>query len=116
MLFADEYKLESPISGSNKFSQQFSKMGKRDSQGRSLRDFDLQTRLFRYPCSFLVYSTSFDELPPRMLDYVEERLIEILAADDVDPDFSHLTAEDRQAILGILVDTKPRFKRRLQNR
>jgi hypothetical protein len=116
MLFADEYKLESPISGSNKFSQQFSKLGKRDSQGRSLRDFDLQTRLFRYPCSFLVYSTSFDELPPRMLDYVEERLIDILAADDVDPDFSHLTEEDRQALLGILVDTKPRLKRRLQNR
>ena len=115
LLFADEYKLESPIKGSNQFARQFEEQGKRDNQGRSLRDFDLQTRLFRYPCSFLIYSTSFDELPPKMLNYVEERLIEILAADEVDPEFSHLTAEDRQAILEILVDTKPRLERRLQN-
>lgn len=116
MLFADEYKLESPIKGSNQYSQQFVKLGKRDSQDRSLRDFDLQTRLFRYPCSFLIYSTSYDELPSRMLEYVEGRLIEVLVGDEVDPEFSHLTAVDRQAILEILVETKPRLKHRLQNR
>jgi hypothetical protein len=113
MLFVGEYELESPVRGGNDYAQKFSQLGPKDSRGRSLREFDLESRMFRYPCSFLIYSTSFDQLPPRVLDYVENRLIDILQGKDDSPEFSHLTPEIRTAILEILVDTKPSFKKRL---
>ena len=81
--------------------------GPRDSKGRSLRDFDLHTRIFRYPCSYLIYSDSFDALPDPAREYVYHRLLEILSGQDSNPDFARLTATDRQAILEILLDTKP---------
>ena len=40
--------------------------GPRDSKGRSLRDFDLHERLFRYPLSYMIYSESFDAMPSRL--------------------------------------------------
>jgi hypothetical protein len=64
MTFADEVPLPSPVKGDSAFTQVFAKRGPRDPRGRSLRDFDLQTRLFRYPLSYMVYSTSFDSLNP----------------------------------------------------
>ena len=41
-----------------------------DVAGRSLRDFDLTTRLFKYPCSFLIYSPQFDGLPDE--DWIQQ--------------------------------------------
>src|SRR5262249_10315672 len=52
LLFAGETRLDSPVAGTSAFQEEFSKAGPRDRRGRSLRDFDLKTRLFRYPCSF----------------------------------------------------------------
>ena len=49
MLFADEAPLEAPVAGVSTFSKTFPERGPRDRLGRSLRDFDLKTRLFRYP-------------------------------------------------------------------
>jgi len=42
------------------------------------RDLDLQTRLFKYPCSYLVYSPSFAVLPHEVKDYVLHRKHEVL--------------------------------------
>ena len=72
--------------------------------------------MFRYPCSFLIYSSSFDRLPPRILDYVENRLIDVLQGKHDSEEFSHLSLEDRQAILEILLDTKPSIKKRVAKR
>ncbi len=116
LLFVDEFKLTSPIVSSNQFAEQFSNLGPRDSQGRSLRDFDLDSRLFRYPCSFLIYSSTYDKMPPKVLDYVEERLFDVLTGKDDSPQFQHLQPEDRQAILEILLETKPCLKQRMENR
>ena len=82
-------------------------MGPHDPQGRSLRDFDLQTRIFKYPCSFLIYSPAFDQLPPIMRDHLLQRLWAILAGKDTAPDFAKIPVEQRQAILEILRATKP---------
>jgi len=79
----------------------------RDSKGRSLRDLDLQTRMFRHPCSFLIYSEAFDQIPAVMREHLLERLHAILTGQDVDPQFAKLAATDRQAILEILRETKP---------
>ena len=66
----------------------------------------MKTRLFRYPCSYLIYSDSFDKLPPALSDYVLRRLFDILTGKDTDKSFAHLSAEDRLAILTILRETK----------
>lgn len=118
MLFSDEFRLTSPVAGVSTFTQDFTSRGPRDSKGRSLRDFDLQTRLFRYPCSFLIYSDAFDALPEPMLDAVYHGLISVLTQpSDVSADedrFRHLSTSDRSAIREILLETKPEFRRRLR--
>ena len=64
MLFVKEAPLAQPVAGTSAFAAEFSQQGKRDPKGRSLRDLDLTQRLFRYPLSFLIYSESFDAMPP----------------------------------------------------
>ena len=81
--------------------------GPKDKQGRSLREFDLTRRIFKYPCSYLVYSKVFDGLPAEAKEYVYRRLWEVLSGQDTSKDFAHLSPEDRIAIREILRDTKP---------
>ena len=89
------------------FTECFAGLGPRDRQGRSLRDFDLQRRLFKYPCSYLIYSDALNALPEQVLSHILRRLWEVVTNQDHDEAFSHLTPEDRRAIREILVDTKP---------
>jgi hypothetical protein len=111
MLFINEAPLNGPgnsqIVGSSDFAKQFAARGPRDSKGRSLRDFDLKTRLFRYPCSYLIYTESFDAMPEPAKGYIYHRLLQILTGEDQSPDFASLARQDRQAILEIILDTKP---------
>lgn len=105
-LFCGEFTLESPIQGTSVFAREFQESGLRDSQGRSLRDFDLTRRLFKYPCSFLIDSEAWSQLPPAVGGLVETRLQAILSGEDQSPEFSHLSREDRTAIREILADTR----------
>ena len=85
----------------------FPERGPRDKQGRSLRDFDLQTRLFRYPLSYMIYSAAFDGLPSGIRERVYARLRDILTGKDPSKDFARLSSGERTSILEILRDTKP---------
>jgi hypothetical protein len=105
LLFHDEAKLTNTVAGTSKFADEFQARGPRDTKGRSLRALDLQRRMFRYPCSYLIYSESFRQLPAEVRDYVWRRLWEILNASDTSKDFAHLSKSDRQAIVEILRDT-----------
>ena len=107
MLFADEAPLKEPVEGVSTFSKTFPQRGPRDRQGRSLRDFDLQTRLFRYPLSYMVYSRTFDALPADVRERIYRRLFDVLSAQEQGAKFAHLSARDRRAILEILRETKP---------
>lgn len=109
MLFSDEYSLESPIKGSQAFQETFSRTAVRDSKQRSLRDFDLQQRLFKFPCSFLIYSESFDRLPEMAKTYVLNKLAQVLSGRDQSTAFQHLSDNDRVAIKEILSETLPAF-------
>lgn len=109
MLFVDAAKITTPVRGNSGFAESFEARGPRDTHGRSLRDFDLRTRLFKYPLSFLVYSEGFDFLPAAAKQYVYQRFDEILTGRDTSAAFSHLSTADRRAILEILRDTKPDF-------
>ncbi|MCA9054073.1 MAG: hypothetical protein KDA75_09570 [Planctomycetaceae bacterium] len=107
MLFSGEFALIAPVAGVSGFADHFARQGPRDSQGRSLRDFDLTTRLMKYPCSFLIYSPAFRTLPPTVHDYVVGRLEKVLSGEDQSAEFAHLTPEDRRAIREILDETAP---------
>ncbi|TWT39510.1 hypothetical protein [Blastopirellula retiformator] len=105
MLFADEFPLTSPVEGTSQFAREFAAVGPQDSKERSLRDLDLHLRLFRYPCSYMIYSPQFDQLPDGAKRYIVDRLQKILT--DGDPEFTHLTPQDRENIREILAETKP---------
>ena len=111
LLFSGEAPLTDAVRGVSGFAEHFAAVGPRDRLGRSLRDLDLRTRLFRYPCSYLIYSQSFDLLPTEAKEYVYGRLTEILTAPEPGKDFANLSAADRKAILEILEATKPEFAR-----
>jgi hypothetical protein len=106
MLFADEAKLYDSIEGVSTFTKTFAERGPRDRQGRSLRDFDLKTRMFRYPLSYMIYSDAFNAMPEIVRDRVYQRLYDVLAGKDTSPKFARLSGDDRTAILAILRDTK----------
>jgi hypothetical protein len=78
MTFAHEAELKGPISGTSGFAEEFAARGPRDARGRSLREFDLETRLFRYPLSYLIYSEAFEALPMKTRSYVLRRIREVL--------------------------------------
>ncbi|HEY2842737.1 MAG TPA: hypothetical protein VGJ09_03770, partial [Bryobacteraceae bacterium] len=106
MLFTDEEPLKAAVKGVSSFTKTFAERGPRDSQGRSLRDFDLKTRLFRYPLSYMIYSAAFDGLPAGVRDRVYRRLYEILNGKDSGKAFASLSPETRSAILEIVRATK----------
>jgi hypothetical protein len=107
LLFTNEAPIEGAIDTKSAFAGEFEARGPRDSSGRSVRDFDLQKRIFKYPCSYLIYSEAFDAIPEPAKGYIYRRLFEVLSGREQGPEFSSLSSEDRRAILEILVATKP---------
>lgn len=110
MLFVDEAPLGGRVTGSTTFAADFTRRGPRDSRNRSLRDFNLETRLFRYPCSYLIYSDAFAGLPTAVKTLVLERLANILGGRDDSGLFGNLASADRQAIAEILDATLPAYR------
>jgi hypothetical protein len=106
LLMCEETQLTDTVKGTSGFAEEFSKRRPRDGRGRSLRQLDLNRRLFVYPCSYVIYSEAFDALPGPVKDYVLRRLWDVLGGKDTSKDFAHLSATDRQAILDILRATK----------
>ncbi len=107
MLFVDEEPLKEPVKGVSTFTKTFAERGPRDAKGRSLRDFDLQKRLFRYPLSYLIYSAAFNGMPDVVRDRVYQRLYEVLSGKDKSPTFASISPADRQAVLEIVRATNP---------
>ncbi len=109
MLFRNEAALRGAVQGVSTFAEDFQREGPRDSLGRSLRQLDLKTRLLRYPCSYLIYSESFNGLPPAMKTYLWRRLFEILSGTDRSERYAGISHDDGQAVFEILRETKPDF-------
>lgn len=107
LLFTDEIMLpDDGITGREGFQEGFQRNARRDGEGRSLKDFQLKHRLFKYRCSYMIYSAAFEDLPKPLKDIVYARLNSILEGDDDSGDFSHLTRYERVAIKEILSATK----------
>ena len=79
LLFVDEAPLPGPVQGNSGFAEEFSAAGPRDRLGRSLRDFDLNKRLMRYPCSYMIYTDAFDALPVTTKEAIYRRMSRILS-------------------------------------
>jgi len=116
LLFVDEAKLTDHIRGNSGFAERFSARGPRDSKGRSLYELDLNRRLLKYPCSYLIYSAAFDALPPLAKAPIYRRMWEVLSGEEQDPRYrAALSLADRRAIVEILRDTKKDLPPYFQN-
>src|SRR5262249_3007598 len=94
LLFVEEAPLPSPVAGWSAFTRQFSASGPTDQRGRSLRQLDLSTRLFRYPCSYMIYTPAFDALPTEAKRAIYERLWAILSGADRARLYARLSSAD----------------------
>ena len=63
--------------------------------------------MFKYPCSFVIYSPSFDAISAPIKEVILQKLHDILTGKNDDPQFARLMPDDRKAILEILLETKP---------
>jgi len=106
LLFCNEIAIASPITGRRDFQKAFEKRGPIATNGATLREFNLKTRLFKYPCSYLIYSKSFDEMPPLLLEYVYKELWDIFSDKRQDDKFLHISRHIGKQIKSILIETK----------
>lgn len=111
LLFVDAIGLTDPIAGTSSFARDFVARGPHDAQGRSLRDFDTRTRLFRYPCSYLVYTPIFGDLPRDLKIEVYLRLRSQLLSKSTDLANKGYSDLDRRAAWDILEATRPELAR-----
>lgn len=105
MLFIEEAAIPNKIQGSTNFAEAFAAQGPHDEKGRTLRQLALDRRLMRYPCSYMIYSSQFENLPADAKGAVYQRMWRILSGQDKAPRYSRLSAADRLAIVEILKST-----------
>lgn len=105
LLFLDEAALPAPIAGDPEFVAAFEQDAVRDGHGHSLRRLDLQQRLFRVPCSYMIHSAAFRALPPSARHAVYARMSTLLADADDPRVRARLSASDREAVVHILEAT-----------
>ncbi|MBT6042550.1 MAG: hypothetical protein HOH14_03550 [Gammaproteobacteria bacterium] len=107
LFMLNEVSLTDEVAGTSGFAEYFQSLGPEDKMGRSLREFDLQTRIFKYPLSYLIYSEAIDALPNAVKNVLYRRIRQILAGATQVEIFTSLEEDDRSAIAAILQDTKP---------
>jgi len=106
LLFADE--AEFPAGGIRvdpQYREDFLADRREASNGISLKDLDLETRLFQHRCSYLIYSDVFQATSDLFRQRVYQLLDEAIRIEDPDPDFAYLPDTEKRAIRGILRET-----------
>jgi hypothetical protein len=113
LLFCGEYELKDDgVEGSIAYQDAFRVNRKENAEGRSLKDFQLRTRLFKDRCSYMIYSSSFDALPPQLKTMLYARILAVLNGTDKTEEYAHLSESERANILAILRETKKDFPRK----
>ncbi|MES2476817.1 MAG: hypothetical protein V4640_13620 [Verrucomicrobiota bacterium] len=105
LFFKDEANPGEDTEGGAAFQQAFAKALPTAADGRSLADFQLYQKLFKYRCSYMVYSNAFKDLPPRVARAVKQRMKSALAGES--PAVNWLKASERRKISTILAETLP---------
>jgi hypothetical protein len=110
VLFADEVSLPTGgIAGDNEYREEFLRNRRTTKEGISLKDFELKTRLFKYRCSYMVYSPLFEGMPGPLKERVEHFLKQALDSTNPNPDYQYLPQEEKSAIRSILKTTLKGF-------
>lgn len=104
LFFQDEADPGEGIEGGEEFQKSLANRFPRTREGDSLADFQLYTRLFKHRCSFMVYSSAFRSLPPRVKAAVFREMRTALAGD---PKYPWLKPSERAKISTILTETLP---------
>ncbi|WP_165071175.1 hypothetical protein [Paludisphaera rhizosphaerae] len=107
ILFADEVPLPpGGVTASDDFRADFLARRRPTSDGRSLRDLDLKTRLLTHRCSYMIESAAFEGLPPPLRRAVDRELARALDSKSPAPDYAYLPDDEKAAIRSILAETK----------
>ena len=106
LLFVYEAPLTSAVRGTSGFAERFQGRGPADSRGRSLRQLDLDRRLLKYRCSYMIYAEAFDAMPSLARDAVYRRLWRVLSGQEGSKPYAQIPFADRRAIVDILRETK----------
>lgn len=106
LLFCGDYALKDGIAGDPAYQEAFRRNRVATKDGRSLKDFELRTRLFQHRCSHMIYSCGFEALPPAVKQVIYRRLHDVLTGKDQGAAFAHLSAAERRNIREILQETK----------
>ncbi|OYW12871.1 MAG: hypothetical protein B7Z55_17815, partial [Planctomycetales bacterium 12-60-4] len=106
LLMLDEAPLQGPVAGIGRFAEVYRDQGPIDSAGRSLRDLDLNTRVYRWGVSPLVYTPTFEQLPKPVRNEIQKQMTVLLDGTQPWPETAApRSAEDRQVALAILRET-----------
>ena len=105
LLFLDEPPLPNRVAGGAEYRTWFERQGRCDAQGRSLRQFDLQTRLFKHRLSYLIQSPAFNGLPETTRRDVLLRIKDHLVATDPKHPAAVIPTTERRTILQIVRET-----------
>lgn len=110
LFFCGEFQLGGfGVEGGEAFQDAFQANSRRAANGKSLKDLQLLSRLFKYRCSYMIYSTTFTNLPKPFKDMVFEKLVNILESESPPDDFQHLGDREREQIHQILTETLDGF-------
>jgi hypothetical protein len=108
LLFENEAELgDNGIEGDPAFQEAFTRRFPKTKEGRSLADFQLNDRLFKHRCSYMIYSKTFDCLPPRVKSAVIARLHTVLESEPAPGNHPAIKASERRKISSILEQTLP---------
>lgn len=106
ILFADEAKLpREGIQGDETYARDFLADRRPSKRGMALKDLDLKTRMFKYRCSFMLYTDTWKHAPKELKNRVYFRMAEGLRDTQPNPALAHLPVEERRSIREILKDT-----------
>lgn len=108
LLFADEVPLPAGgVEPDMAYKADFLQDRRQTIDGFSLKDLDLETRLFKHRCSYMIYTAIFQELPPALKNRIYRRLKAALSEKSADKEFEYLPRAERRTIRGILKATLP---------
>lgn len=111
MLFVEEESLSKvEIKGDGKFVSEFAKGKPKSSGGKSFYDFDYGKRILALPCSWIIYSDSFEGLPVELKELVLQKLKSILQSSELPDKFIHLR-KTKDEIHKILTETHEAYRK-----